>query len=382
MADSNASVVEPNGARSTYVAGLDGLRAIAVVSVFLGHVSAHIGYPIGVDMFFALSGFLITRGLIRELEESGRVNLKLFYLRRVLRLMPALIAMIGLLLVVAAALGERPLLPHVFASVTALTYVMNWTRAFGLGFSGWLGHTWSLSIEEQFYLLWPLILMVTYRWGGVRASLCFAGILAILSLSLRMYLYHIGATEDRIYNGFDTRADGLLIGCMLALAKPFSLAAVAGRLWPVPAVALASSFLFIPWQAFGTLSFTIIPMACAWLTLSLWAGTSPEVARIMEAGPIRYVGRISYGLYLWHWPILNILSEYHFHNKIAVVVAEAVLTLCLAAMSFHFIEQPVLRLKERIAPRWSGTLDLPARREGFAEEPGHPKTVAWRRSAV
>jgi peptidoglycan/LPS O-acetylase OafA/YrhL len=334
--------------RRGYVAGLDGLRAIAVGTVFLFHATAQFRNAVGVDMFFALSGFLITRGLLEQLEKHNRVDLRLFYIRRALRLLPALLVMIAGLLVFAAAIGIHPLRVHVIASLTALTYMMNWSRAFQWSSSGWLGHTWSLSIEEQFYLVWPLILSGVYARGGLKYALRCALFLAALSVLVRIHLLYAAVPEDRLYNGFDTRGDGLLIGCALALARLPRLAAWAGRLWLVPALMLASIFLFVPWIALQTLTFTLLAGATAWLILACWYETSPVLVWLLELPPIRYTGRISYGLYLWHWPILNILWERDFKNGIGMAALAAGLTLLFAALSFHFVEQPLLRLKEMI----------------------------------
>jgi peptidoglycan/LPS O-acetylase OafA/YrhL len=351
---SNILVLGPFDARRSYVAGLDGLRAVAVTTVFFGHAFSNvIANPVGVDMFFALSGFLITRGLVEQLENNSRIDLLSFYTRRILRLMPALVLMILAALTVALllriVLGDHQLRQQLIASCIALTYLMNWSRASHHGPPGWLGHTWSLSIEEQFYLLWPLVLIATYRWGGAKGAIRCAALLGLLSMLLRICLYHTGATEDRIYNGFDTRADGLLIGCALALARPFTLSAWAGRLLLAPILALVCVFLFVHWLNLETLSFTIIAGACAWLILPLWSQTSPRLVNALEFGPVRYVGRISYGLYLWHWPILKILWELHFaRNGLATAALAGAITLLSAAASFHFVEQPILRRKERI----------------------------------
>jgi peptidoglycan/LPS O-acetylase OafA/YrhL len=238
------------------------------------------------------------------------------------------------------------------ASFVALAYLMNWARAFHHEANGWLGHTWSLSVEEQFYLLWPPVLIGTYRCGGARGALRSAAVLALLSVLLRIWLYHAGASADRIYNGFDTRADGLLIGCALALARPFTLAAWAGRLWLFPVLVIGGVFLFVPWLSLQTLSSTMISGACAWLILPLWSQASPRLAKALEFGPVRYVGRISYGLYLWHWPILNSLWALHFAGDgLATGALAGAITVSCAAASFHFVEQPILFRKEKITRR-------------------------------
>jgi peptidoglycan/LPS O-acetylase OafA/YrhL len=218
----------------------------------------------------------------------------IFYIRRALRLLPALLAMIASLLVFAAAIGVDPLRVHVIASLMAVTYTVNWARAFQSGASGWLDHIWSLSIEEQFYLAWPLVLAAVYRWGGLKCALRSALFLAALCVLVRILLLHSGVPEDRFYNGFDTRGDGLLIGCALALARPSRFAAWAGRLWLVPVLTLALIFLFVPWIALQTLSFTLIAAASAWLILACWYGTNTGLIWLLELGPIRYTGPISY----------------------------------------------------------------------------------------
>jgi peptidoglycan/LPS O-acetylase OafA/YrhL len=134
----------------------------------------------------------------------------------------------------------------------------------------------------------------------------------------------------------------------LALGQPFKAAVWAGRLWPVPIIAIAIIFVFIPWSSLGTLTSTIISGASAWLILPLWAQTHRGLARVLEFTPIRYVGRISYGLYLWHWPTLLLLWELHFAHDAFVTAALAIaITLICAAASFRFVEQPILRRKPK-----------------------------------
>jgi peptidoglycan/LPS O-acetylase OafA/YrhL len=341
----------------SHIRGLDGLRAVAVLSVFIGHLwPAYVANPIGVDIFFALSGFLITRGLIAQLERDDRIDLQTFYARRALRLIPAQVIVVAATLLVGFLLNLASMGHWVGgdlrAAAFALTYTMNWVRAFDLGHSGWLGHTWSLAIEEQFYLLWPLVLMTAFRLGGLRGTVWCACIIVLLSIALRLYLYHAGASEHRIYNGFDTRTDGLLIGCTLALGRPFRWAGTAGRLWPVPVIVAVAVFGAVPWIGMWTLSGTLVTAATAWLILPLWAGTQPWLASALEFHPVRYLGRISYGLYLWHYPVMMILLELGFPlNAIGTTVLTGAITLGGAVLSFHFAEQPALQLKNRLPTR-------------------------------
>src|SRR5262245_21094061 len=202
-----------------YKPELDGLRAVAVMSVLLMHGGMpgfHWGY-IGVDLFFVLSGYLITSILLREQLRTGQISLLSFYQRRALRLFPALAVLCIVFLAYAFFVLRDPTQGLREIVVVAL-YLSNWTRAAGLNFPEWLGHTWSLAIEEQFYLLWPLVLLaISAARRPIPLLLAVAG--AIVAVSCwRLTLVMHGASTDRLYNGTDTRADALLMGVALALA--------------------------------------------------------------------------------------------------------------------------------------------------------------------
>lgn len=156
---------------------------------------------------------------------------------------------------------------------------------------GWLGHTWSLSVEEQFYLFWPLILLAIFRSRFANIIVWLTLLLAFMSIAWRIGLLNTGATEDRIYNGFDTRADGLLIGCALALSRPFYYAKIAARFCLVPLAILAIVFFYVPWISLNSTSSIVIGLATAWLILPLWAGTAPTLSKFLELNPARYIGR-------------------------------------------------------------------------------------------
>jgi peptidoglycan/LPS O-acetylase OafA/YrhL len=208
--------------RFTYIPELDGLRGISILLVFIHHVYFTVlpGGFLGVDIFFVLSGFLITSLLLREWDQFGSLNLKLFYIRRALRLMPALITLVLILSAYAFIF-----LDHLTAAKTyqgiwlTLSYVSNWIYAFGLrSADNPLGITWSLAIEEQFYLLWPFILslaLLSKRFTHTR-------FLTILTLSTvvvalnRSLILEANASIPRVYYPSDTRADALLIGCLIA----------------------------------------------------------------------------------------------------------------------------------------------------------------------
>ncbi|HWW54174.1 MAG TPA: acyltransferase, partial [Acidimicrobiales bacterium] len=222
---------------SEYLPAIDGLRALAVIAV----VAYHLGLPwarggfLGVDLFFVLSGFLITGLLLREREQTGRIDLGHFYARRARRLLPALFLVLAAVSTWVAATGTTPDLTSVRSdALAALAYVANWRLV--LSHSGYfaqfsapspLRHAWSLAIEEQYYLVWPILLLGLMRLGrgSRRATVLATLVLAVLSASAMAVMYHPGADPSRIYYGTDTRAFELLVGALLALlttARPAS----------------------------------------------------------------------------------------------------------------------------------------------------------------
>jgi peptidoglycan/LPS O-acetylase OafA/YrhL len=225
-----------------YRPALDGLRACAVLPVLMFHGGAPgFGWGwVGVDLFFVLSGYLITRILLHEQAATGRIDLLGFYRRRALRLLPALALLCVAFLAYAAVIG---IAWHGAREVFVVAfYVGNWTRAFGIGLPQYLGHTWSLAIEEQFYMLWPLLMIALAASARVKAALRLVCAMLVAVICWRILLHVSGAHPDRLYNGTDTRADALLIGAALALAlaRPAvaaRLATAARHAW-LPAVAV------------------------------------------------------------------------------------------------------------------------------------------------
>ena len=202
-----------------YQPALDGVRAIAVLLVMLGHLGLVSAGGLGVDIFFVLSGYLITAILVSEFSTTGGISLKKFYARRALRILPAVILLLAVLniLVEATQTSEQA---HTFQwnSLGALFYIANWLRAFGRGI-GILGHLWSLSIEEQFYLLWPIALAFLLSRKLKRSQILIVIGFAVVLVNLdRIYLYRGIESFNRIYNGLDTRADALLVGCAFGLS--------------------------------------------------------------------------------------------------------------------------------------------------------------------
>lgn len=340
---------------------LDGLRGLAIVLVLWFHAggSAFRGGYVGVDVFFVLSGYLITSLLIKEWDRDGRIGLKNFYLRRALRLLPAVVAMLIVVVSVWAVILDD-LRPKLRDALLVLFYGANWARAMGLQL-GELNHTWSLSIEEQFYLLWPPIFMAI-AWlrcprGWAAAGV---GLLAIVSAGLRAGLYLAGRADARVYNGLDTRCDALLIGCAVAfwLATPASQKDALRK--PLRLLANAAAFFLLvvavrtkwdaPWMF--TYGYFLVAIAAAVVLLDLQTGRVGVVRHITEWPPLVKLGRISYGVYLWHYPVYHVIDHYRgvlgieSRWPVRLFVGGAI-TLAIATLSYRCIESQFLRLKTR-----------------------------------
>lgn len=330
---------------SRRVGSLDGLRAVAIVAIVALHrwPLALPGGWAGVDLFFVLSGFLITGLLQRELSDRGTIDVAGYIARRALRIVPALFAM---LLVHSAYAWFARRDPHhdVTVAIMAMSFVTNWVRAFSSFAEGPLGHTWSLSTEEQFYLLWPFLLMAM----GVRHRARWTLALLLGVVCWRAALALGGADAERTYNGFDTHSDGILLGCLLALAPlPRGLSVWAAQWVVLPlafltAVLIAVGYRSVPVQAFGMFA---VALAAAWLVVAAMEGGN--FARVLAWPPFRYTGRISYSLYLWHLPILAHGPRYVPHDWVGTTVLFVVIY-ATGALSHHLIERPFMALRDRL----------------------------------
>jgi peptidoglycan/LPS O-acetylase OafA/YrhL len=306
---------------------LDGLRGIAIILVVGSHAQVPgfgSGAVAGVTLFFVLSGYLITSLLISERDRLGRIDLGMFYLRRALRLLPALYAL-TIVVLAGYVLGLWQNVPVSEAGIAGmLLYVGNWTSAAGLS-SGVLTHTWSLAVEAQFYVLWPLVLILGLRYVDRRTVAVVALAVAVAVLPWRLF---VATTTSgyRTFLGTDTNADALLLGCAIAIHLP-RLTKLVG--W----AGLAG--LFVVSELWHTSADTVPLFSLGAVTSALAVAACP---RALAWGPLAYIGRISYGLYLWHY--LLIWSGIPW----AAVVLGAFAT---ASISFRFLETPFLRLKER-----------------------------------
>ncbi|MGC2168032.1 MAG: acyltransferase [Acidimicrobiales bacterium] len=351
--------------------GLDGMRAVAVLAV----VGYHLALPhfdsggfLGVDVFFVLSGFLITSLLIGEKMATGVVNMRDFAARRALRLLPALLAVI--LLAVAAVLTIRGVSFYrhdtLFDIPAVLFFVGNWLIPLSghLNQLGLFTQTWSLSVEEQFYLIWPICLVATMG-RFPRARIAF-GLLLLVGLEwiVRLALVLSGASYARIYYSTFFHSDGLLLGASLALLASERLLpskfATSRRLpWLALGIIIAMMLAGYGSLPYGWAIMTPITVAATALVIaSVTSGSASPLSRSLSVKPLLWIGKRSYGIYLWHATILWIIAAtpfYGSHVYLADVFVVA-LTFGAAAASYALIERPALRLKVR---RFSRTESLP-----------------------
>ena len=374
-------------------APLDGIRALAVTAVILSHAQpgwAKGGY-FGVDVFFVLSGYLITTILLGEWRRTGGISLSSFWARRARRLLPAL----GLLLV-GVGIGAVAL-PRVVASpglfgdtLGTVGYAANWH--FIAAHSDYFAaannpspllHTWSLAIEEQFYLLWPLALVGILTLRSRRRAgppgpeesrrrlvsvAVVAAVGAFASAVWMAVLVPFGSVAvDRAYYGSDTRAQSLLVGAALAAVRLWWGPIRTGRgrrsltiLGLAGAAGVAAICRLVPENSALTFhgGFALLALCTATVIASVSRLPSAGLTSALSVRPLPYVGRISYGMYLWYWPVLLVMtaSRTHLHGP-SLLVARVAVIVALAAVSFHLVEMPIRR---GAIAGWRGWLSLPA----------------------
>jgi peptidoglycan/LPS O-acetylase OafA/YrhL len=352
------------------VPALDGLRGIAVLLVVLSHTRLLVlaaptglgfvddffrGGFLGVDVFFVLSGFLITALLLREQADRGHVRIGSFYTGRALRLLPALFVLLAAHVIYAALANPFPF-EHELVSVRAgIFYYYNWQVVWDLFKTvPDLGHLWSLAIEEQFYLLWPAVLILFLGIRRKTSWVVVALVAAIVAIAVhRALMWERGASWIFIFVRTDTRADSLLVGVLLAwlwVRRRTPTKGLVAAAW----VASGVLFLCVEFSRFDAGfvylgGFTIVALAVGVVILatleSSWPGT-----RLLSIPPLRAVGRVSYGLYLWHLPVFYAVDHYgsHWPAIVRVIVGYGA-SAAFTTLSWFVVETPALRLKRRLS---------------------------------
>ena len=400
------------------IAGLDGLRAIAVSGVLLYHggVSAVPGGFLGVDLFFVISGFLITTLLIEEaVHRDGEIDLVGFWGRRARRLLPALLVVTAITVVVFSthqSIADATDLRR--DALAALLYVANWHLLLGgegyfeaLAAPSPLQHTWSLAIEEQFYVVWPLLLFLILRLrGSRRVQVAVVTLLVAAAVGWVLHEAAADADVDRLYYGTDTRAPAILLGVLAAFTLqrvvtsrqsrrrgvPSRLTTqtlhVAGPLALLGVVAAMCTTASADASLFRGRLLLFAAVSTALLGIIVCSPRGP-LTRMLESRPLRTIGVLSYGLYLWHWPVFLFLSAGRTGLTGSALLAERlIVTIGLAAASYRFVELPLRRATWQ-APRRLAVpagaaamacgLVLVAASNGWRPEPLHTVLAGQRR---
>ena len=353
--------------------GLDGIRAVAVAAVLLFHadISWMPGGFLGVDIFFVLSGYLITSLLLDEYRRTRTLKLAQFYVRRARRLLPALFLLLAACITFTAVFLREELTSLRSDAFASLVYVQNWWFVFhersyfeATGRPPMLQHLWSLAVEEQFYLLWPLLLLALLRRGGRRRALEVALFGAVVSAALMAVLSVAGGSPvpndaSRVYFGTDTHASAVLLGAAAALvwtprllesmrlpgqARAFDVMGVMGAAtvaWFLLRTDELSAFLYRG-------GFFLCAAATVLVVVAV-AHPRTALSHLFSARPLRWLGERSYGVYLWHWPVFVVTRpELDVPiDGVPLFVLRIGLTLGLAELSYRFVEVPIRRGRAR-----------------------------------
>ena len=354
------SAVRPTSARWP---ALDGMRGMMTVGVFVAHISYQWlpGSILFMDTFFMMSSFFITRLLLKDWQRNGRIDFKSFYVRRLKRLYPAMLAaVLAIALFAALYLGHGP--DRMLGVWGTVFYFANWLRAFEIPHEKYLGHTWSLSIEEQYYLVWPALfalgLAISARWrkDAVRVPnvafwAALLGGIALASMAWRAWLALHGAYWERTYNGTDMRLDSLALGALLALVydapwmqRACEKLARPWLVWIMIALMLFGAFRVhvtsASWYAWQQPLYVLLSLA---LIMSFLKTPTGWGLRFVFQNPVSlYLGAICYGLYLWHYPLIWVCYAVFDIGIWPTFAICAPLALALASLSYFYLELPAL----------------------------------------
>lgn len=344
--------------RIPHLAALDGLRGLGLLGVLLFHADGWLrGGYLGVDLFFVLSGYLITALLLAEKQATGRIALYAFWVRRCRRLLPALLALMPAVAAYALFFARPEELAKLRSQALAtLGYVANWQAIFERR-SYWglfsapapLEHTWSLSIEEQFYVVWPVLVLLVLRRFSSRGVLVMSALLTLASMVAMVMLFS-PADTSRAYLGTDARMASILAGAALAtLVAPGAVRSAAFvRTADVCGIVAAIGLAIAWWKLLGTSpllyhgGFWLCELGVLALICCAAQGPQSLVARALSVRPLVWLGTISYGVYLWHWPVNVLLTQERLQlHGLPLQALRIALSLAIALVSYRYIERPI-----------------------------------------
>jgi peptidoglycan/LPS O-acetylase OafA/YrhL len=367
----------PSATGKSRISALDGLRAVAVLIIMGFHfqVSWLPGGFIGVDVFYVLSGYLITGLLLGEYRRRGRIGLSAFWLRRARRLLPALLIVVVVVILLVRFVSPPGLYPDFrMSSLSALFYFSNWWQIVSSGSyfvatapASPLTHTWSLAVEEQFYLVWPLVVIAVMHFSrvfarGLRVLLVLSVLGAVGSALEMAFLYNPAVNTTRLYFGTDTHAQSILVGSVLAcsltiiqmrrgeegMAPPARTPTMVRLLFVAGAAGFVGT-LALAYSVDGTSAFEyrggffLSALSAAAMILAAACAPGGPIARLLSLRLLVWIGTVSYGAYLWHYPVFVYLdSEQTGLNGVALLVLRFATTFALAAASYYLVERPIM----------------------------------------
>lgn len=373
MLDQNSTSTKPISQIRDYYPALDGIRGLAILMVLFSHNFSFVPYSMfgefGVDLFFVLSGFLITDILLKTKENKN--YLRTFYIRRILRIFPIYYLTLTAFFILA---------PYCSQLQNQYSYYFNNQLFFWLYFQNWLpiiqpppfltnsilGHLWSLSVEEQFYIIWPFLILVCKKTKAL-IRICLLIIICFILFRFLAWLF-LGNSNLTYWLQFNTRMDGLCIGSLIAVWR-FTNVDIKSKILRWGAlfigfhifIAIISKTVFHYMPHFSFLGYTSISIVFGISIVLAIEKKNKIINAVFELMPLRYIGKISYGLYLFHFPVLVVFKIYFadyirklgfqpLYSDIIIAVITALIAILISIFSYNFIEKKILRLKDKIAP--------------------------------
>jgi peptidoglycan/LPS O-acetylase OafA/YrhL len=335
-----------------YNSSLDGLRAIAIFLVLLTHANFQLGSNgiLGVDIFFALSGFLITTLLLEEFHKRRDISLKAFYVRRTFRLFPALYVVLFFTFLYSLFFAQTSFVPSIRNEIiSSFFYVNNISWVLGLDNKGYiLGHTWSLAVEEQFYLIWPFLLL----YALYKKYLKLAAIILILFIFGILFLKISGNISSL---GSALLHESIYIGCLAAIIRYLNIEiAIPDLLAIISLIFLLFIGIFpIKWyyDIYESGGRGIISLISSLVILSLLKFPQGYTYKLLSFSPLVFIGKISYSLYLWHVPVFRLFKYHSTLPPMLSFIFKFVVTFLLAIISFYFLEKKAIRFGRKLSDR-------------------------------